>query len=413
MDDQKNLNSPQEENSEFAVNINEEDYLAPDIDTPENSAAPNVSSDKEEESAPVPVKKKKKKKKRSALRIIATISFIFFTAISIAAVLLVSFNEIYLRAGKSDQSVYVIIPEGATTAQIADILKEHTIVSNPLVFRTYVKLKNRGGAFMPGRHPLRLNMTYDEIIEEISKISVYMETVDVTIPEGFTINKVAALLQEKGVCSKADFINAVERFDYGFEFEGKVVSSSQKYYKMEGYLFPDTYNFYVNDDPKEVARRMFERFQDKIKDYYGLMEEKGMSLEETIILASIIQGESTDPRYIKEVSSVFHNRLNSPDIFPKLQSDATKKYFNEDIKPNMSVKIDEIIEEKRQAYDTYIADGLPVGAICSPGIDAIAAALSPSVTKYFFFCSNLETGECFFATTLKEHEINCKKAGLL
>ena len=193
-------------------------------------------------------------------------------------------------------------------------------------------------------------------------------------------------------------------------FEKQVKSSSKKFYKMEGYFFPDTYQFYLEEDPKNVAKKVCKNFEYKVTpDMYGRMEDLGMTLDETITLASIVQAEASSSIDMKLVSSVFHNRLNNPDQFPLLQSDPTTNYVEEVIKPNLEIYSQSMCD----AYDTYKGGGLPPGAICNPGIEAIQAVLYPRETDYYYFCSDLDTGEFFFATTLDEHEANLVKAHLV
>lgn len=125
-------------------------------------------------------------------------------------------------------------------------------------------------------------------------------------------------------------------------------------------------------------------------------------------LASIIQAEAITKEQMETVASVYWNRLNNPSSFPKLQADPTRVYGRE-IKSDMQIIDYDLIE----AYDTYESDGLPPGPICNPGLDAIMAALYPADTDYFYFCSDLETGECFYATNLEDHNVNLRKCGLL
>ena len=133
-----------------------------------------------------------------------------------------------------------------------------------------------------------------------------------------------------------------------------------------------------------------------------------MTLEETITLASIIQSEAGSNEQMPNVSSVFHNRLNHPESYPHLESDPTYKYVEEIIKPN----IDEPNQEMYDAYSTKTCVGLPVGPITNPGLKAIEAALNPSVTNYYFFVHNVDTGECFYASTYAQHRANCLKVGI-
>ena len=172
---------------------------------------------------------------------------------------------------------------------------------------------------------------------------------------------------------------------------------------MEGYLFPDTYTFLVDMDPQLVVQKIYANFNQKMtEEYYARMDELNMTLDEIIILASIVQAEAPTSTSMAKVASVFYNRLNNRDIFPKLQSDPTKKYVKEVIKPNISITNQDMYD----AYDTYEGAGLPPGAICNPGLDAIEAVLYPATTDYFYFCANVNTKEIFYAVTLEEHNAN-------
>ena len=134
------------------------------------------------------------------------------------------------------------------------------------------------------------------------------------------------------------------------------------------------------------------------------MKESGLTLHQTVTLASIIQAEASgDPENMKLVSSVYWNRLNDTDTYPMLQSDPTRDYAN-----SVILMAGKSGENKRKAalYNTYECNGLPAGPICSPGMDAIMAAMQPESTAYYYFCSNIKTGEFYYAGTLQEHEEN-------
>lgn len=236
------------------------------------------------------------------------------------------------------------------------------------------------------------------------------ETADVIFPEGITLFEAAQRLEEKNVCSADEFIKVFNAGGFGFDFEEKVRISSLKFYKMEGYFFPDTYQFYVEEDPRVVAKKIYKNFDARVTpDLYGRMKDLDMELEDVLTLASVIQAEAPDTKNMKMVASVFFNRLNNPDEYPLLQSDPTTNYVEEVIKPNIQFKSEAMFK----AYDTYQGAGLPPGPICNPGLDAINAVLYPAETDYFYFCSNLETGEFFYAETLDEHNQNLIEAGLV
>lgn len=172
---------------------------------------------------------------------------------------------------------------------------------------------------------------------------------------------------------------------------------------MEGYLFPDTYTFYVDTDPEVVCQKIYKNFDEKFKpEYYEQMKKLNMTLDEVITLASIVQAEAPDVESMKKIASVFENRLANPEEFPRLESDPTTYYVDEVIRPNIEIPSEAIFE----AYDTYKSNGLPPGAIGNPGIDAIEAVLFPADTDYYFFFANIETNETFFAGTNEGHEAN-------
>ena len=183
-------------------------------------------------------------------------------------------------------------------------------------------------------------------------------------------------------------------------------SRTKKFYQMEGYLFPDTYTFYQEMDVELVCQKILENFNDKItKDMYDRMDALNVTLDQTITLASMIQAEAGNTEQMATISSVFWNRLNNATEYPLLQSDPTTKYVEEVIKPHS----ESYNEDLYTSYDTYQCTGLPAGPICNPGIEAIQAALYPDNTNYYFFYSNIDTKETYFAETIQEHEANQKK----
>ena len=190
---------------------------------------------------------------------------------------------------------------------------------------------------------------------------------------------------------------------------GLVPDDELRFRKYEGYLFPDTYEFYTNMNPKEVVKKFFDNFDRKV-DTEVMQEIRNLSnglgeLDNLITLASIIQKEATDLENMKMVSSVFHNRLNNSSTYPYLQSDATTNYIRDDIRSFMTQDNQEMYD----AYDTTKVVGLPVGPICNPGMDAIEAAIHPADTNYYYFVSD-DAGTYYFAATLEEHEANIRKA---
>lgn len=310
---------------------------------------------------------------------------------------------------KPDQEILVEIPRNSGVQQIAETLEEAGVIKSATMFRAYYKLAKLEGNFQYGTYSLNTNMSFDMIVEELSKYSKSREEVTITFPEGMTLYEVARKLEENKVCSTDDFLSTLDKTDFGFEFEKQISDDPLKFYKLEGFVFPDTYNFYTNDSPVNVANKFLKNFENKMMtaEMSEQMKKAGFTLEETIIVASIVQREAGNVEEMKNIASVYYNRLHSDGVYPNLQADPTRDYANE-IKTQMDV-VDQTILD---AYNTYEGRGLPPGAICNPGLDAIKATLNPNETDYYFFCTTKKGDAYYYAKTLEEHEKNLRKAGL-
>ncbi len=338
-------------------------------------------------------------------------------AITVVLALLVAFFVIvYILdssgLNKSGALVDLEVPTGASTAQIADLLKENGLIDHPFCFRIYSKLSKADGKYQQGMFSLSADMGYSNIVEAL-QTTIPRKTVTVTIPEGYTVDKIAALLEEKEVCKKEEFYQAVVYEDFDFDFV-KAIPTDQdgeehkgRIYRLEGYLFPDTYNFYVGSSGKTVIQRMLDNFAAKIAPYRETIQQRGYTIDQTVILASIIQGEAANAKDMKGVSRVLQNRLAPGSGFDKLQCDSTTMYVN-----GVLPKVDGITVTS-SAYDTYTRQGLPVGAINNPGTEAIDAALNPSEdaehVKAYFFATDYKTGITYFNETYTQHVKTCRK----
>ncbi len=233
-------------------------------------------------------------------------------------------------------------------------------------------------------------------------------SVRITFPEGYNVLQIAQLLESKGVCSANDFIALTKKAPENFPLASEIKNGENRVFLLEGYIFPDTYDFYVGEGAENALFRFLKNTSSKITDEdIARAAELGYTMDEIITLASVIQSEAGNPAEMKKVSSVFHNRLNSS--YKKLESDVTILYIKE--------KLASIITDENQRnfyyqyYNTYSISGLPVGAICNPGRAAINAALYPDETDYYFFVTDKNTGAYYYAKTFSEHQQNCKTAG--
>lgn len=237
-------------------------------------------------------------------------------------------------------------------------------------------------------------------------------TVKVTFPEGFTAVQIAKRLEENDVCPAADFIAQVQSpddFYEDFPFLAEINNPDERPFLLEGFIFPDTYEFYRGENARSVLKRFLKNTASKLTDEYALRAEQlGYTLDQILALASIVQKEAGIKEQMGKVSSVLHNRLESPE-YGKLQCDVTINYINDYVTD--SEYLTDTKTDFAAAYNTYKCNGLPAGAICNPGLDAIQAALYPEKTDYFFFVTD-QDNNYYYASTYREHQENCRKCGI-
>ena len=309
----------------------------------------------------------------------------------------------YFGGGPGRDSEYVVnIESGSTTAQITSTLKQSGTIKIPILFRVYSRFKGYDKYYKSGDHVFTDQMGYSAIAKELMKNIDTVPQAKVTIPEGKNIDEIAQILEDKGVCSKEDFLFEVREGEFDYDFIADI-PTDEVYYRLEGYLFPDTYNFYYQDS-KECAHlavdRMLSQFNEKIKPYKEQIENSGYTLHEILTLASLIELESSGvPGEMPNVSAVFHNRLNHPEKgFATLGSSPTRDYPYYRERYNTDPRNDE----------EYVK-GLPAGPICSPGIVSVASALNPTENfDYYFFVTDA-ANKFYYNKTMKQHEATIKK----
>ena len=377
-----------------------------------------------------PVKKRTKKKKINHTR---TMGQVFLGAVlSVAALGIGVFLSIKVIGAMRDitgmskdhKEIDFEITENMGVDDIIDGLYENGIIDMPSLMKMYISFTKNNEGFLNGPHTVNSNMSYNNIIKSLKAEKEYTKTIEVVIPEGLSVVEIGELLEENYVCRAADFEAYVKTKHNEFDFEEDLKNDPNRMFMLEGYLFPDTYQFYVvdylEDHPnydtstwaKEAADKMMENFEDRItKKMKNRMKELGLTLDETIILASLIQREGTNDENMAMVSSVFHNRMDDPETYPNLESDTTYTYIDNTIKPRTTASNRTQMQKIEDAYDTYKCEGLPVGAICNPGLDAINAALYPSSTSYYYFLAARD-GTFYWAETAEQHDQNIIAADL-
>lgn len=229
------------------------------------------------------------------------------------------------------------------------------------------------------------------------------QTATVTIPYGYSLSQIGDALQAAGVCSKTDLLSAANSFDASAFSVASSIRTDHRTYRLEGYLYPDTYQFYQKSTATAVIQKMLGNAQSKIGSNYAY---PGMSTDQLITLASIIQKEAKTAADMKKVSSVYHNRLNAG---KRLQADPTIVYIESYAKPNLP---DSEKDAYSSYYNTYKCQALPAGPICSPGANALNAAAHPDSTDYMYFVYDQTNSQTYYATTYADHLANCTKAGV-
>lgn len=336
----------------------------------------------------------------SLIYVAATVLICVFISVMFLRV----FNDV-LAFSTGNAAVTIEIEEDDTADTVAKKLMDAGLIKYNWLFSYVAKFEGQTGPYETGEHTLTDDMNYMQLLDAIDIKATARETVWVTFTEGMTLNEIAAELEEKNVCDAEEFMNGSKvDHDYGYDFEKYISDNEMIYYPLEGYLFPDTYQFYTNETPANIIAKMLQNFQNKIDSVETLMKEMGLTQHQTITLASIIEAEASgDPDNMRIVSSVYWNRLNDTANYPRLQSDPTRDYANNTI---LMAGKSLPYQNKAKAYNTYECEGLPAGPICNPGMDAIMAALQPESTAYYYFCSNTKTGEFYYAETLQEHDQN-------
>ena len=308
----------------------------------------------------------------------------------------------------TEGAVVLVVEMGDSTGDIADKLLEMGLINNTFVFSLMSKVNGFDGAYVAGTHYLIPGLSYDEIMYFLT---LEPSQVTVTIPEGTTYVELKAILHDAGLnFDDAEFDECMNSPDLfvDYDFISSIEIDPDRDYILAGYLYPDTYKFDVNASPETIIRKFLNNMENKLYDeYYARAEQIGMSMDEVITLASIIQQESGKVSDMMYISAVFHNRLDSDDESMRyLGSSATINYLVELQGGTPSLLHTEAETSIDSPYNTYTNPGLPPGPICMPGLDAISAALYPEPNcGYMYFCATGDGGTAF-AVTLAEHEQN-------
>lgn len=313
----------------------------------------------------------------------------------------------------------VVIPQDASAGQIANLLYhacgegQKGLIVSSASFKVYVDFVGKANSLKAGTYRLSKNMSIPEIVDVLTEGNPARRSVRLVMIEGKTVEDLAKQIRENDVITTdADALLAMCRDASAFEkypFIAELTDIGRRRYVLEGYLFPDTYEIYADSTPEEILDKMLTRYYEVYKgEWVTRAQELGMTRDDVMKLASIIEREARDPGDLSKVSAVFHNRLARG---MKLESCATLNYITGLDRYTFSKDEREIVSD----YNTYLNAGLPVGPISNPGEAAIYAALYPDEEYleegYLYFCNMNpnETRALAFAKTYEEHEANVEK----
>lgn len=322
------------------------------------------------------------------LRNILCAVFALLLAVSFSACSKAAIDETTEDGAEADTQITVIAADG-TTQTVAVPNGSDTPAQNS-------ETKNSGAA--------NNNVDVQEPENPVDG-SGQRETVRVTITEGMTLTQIFKKLEANGVCSFDDLMKTAESYDYSYYPLIAARPSNTRAFKLEGYLFPNTYDFYKNEKPQDAIGRFL-----RVGEKYITSQDRakaramGYSMDQILTVASIIEKEGANPNEVRKIAAVIYNRLEAG---KQLQMDSGIYYIERSVKPYISGDVNRY----NSLYNMYKCKGLPAGPICNPGARTINAALDPADVNYLYFCHD-SSAKYYYADTYEEHLENLKKAGI-
>ncbi len=435
VDDYIGESSAQQDGSDFEPNFGDafQDYgtyrdeqeqvSARDFRGEEDDSYEDEDYDYEDEDpGPLPKKPKAKRKKRLVPLVVKILLYIVLVgvgAIGLGYGVWECAQDV-LAFGRSDEALTVVVNEGDTVEDIGQMLKEKGVIKYPWLFTFYCDFTESRDKMDPGTYVLYYNYDYHALVGGMVERSPNRVTVRVTIPEGYTVAQIFSLMENKGVCTVADLEKCAASFAFDYWFLEDVPYGAAN--RLEGFLFPDTYDFYENDDPDRVLDKFLsnfkKKFSDKAQEQLELLnttlaerwtaagldeayiEANRFGMYELMTVASMIERETAGVAESGKIASVIYNRLCRPGDYPYLNIDATVVYALGGVDHPLTYEDLEI----DSPYNTYKRTGLPAGPISNPGLNSITAALNPTDTNYYYYALDKETGFHYFSKNASEHE---------
>lgn len=353
----------------------------------------------------------KRAERRKEDRVVRKIVYILTVGILIVAGILAISGYNYVSAGlkpldKNDKKlVQVEVPSGSSNRQIGDILEEGEVIRDGMVFNFYTKFKNLTN-FQAGYYQFSPNMTLDQISKELQQ-GGSAEPLDdaskLTVPEGYDVDKIASLVAKKTDFKKEDFIKVMKDDKFFDQLKAQYPdlltdagNAKDVRYRLEGYLFPATYNVHKNRSLEDLVTQMVDTTNQILTPYYSQIKEKGLNVQEVMTLASLVEKEGVTQSDRKKIAQVFFNRIEAQ---MPLQSDISILYALGEHKEVVTIKDTEV----DSPYNLYTNTGFGPGPFDNPSQEAILAVLDPTENDYIYFVADISTGKVYYAKTYEEH----------
>lgn len=270
---------------------------------------------------------------------------------------------------------------------VADALKDAGIIEYKSLFKLFAKFSHADVKMDPGTYVLNTELDYRAIVKNMQVGTASMVVTTITFPEGMTMAQIFAKLEEEGVCAAKDLYKAAADFNYSFRFLENVGTGDAR--RLEGFIFPNTYDFYQGEQPSSVINKFLTALHSRITaDMWKQIEARGTTFRDTVIVASMLEKEAANDLERATIASVIYNRMAAG---MPLGIDSTILYVHPDYTGGVDLPVEYLEEDS--PYNTRLNTGLPPTPICNPGMESIKAALNPTETNYYYFALDAEAGE--------------------
>ena len=299
-----------------------------------------------------------------------------------------------LALTRPDELAEISISDNDTLDTVTAKLKEAGAVKYEWLFKLYCKVSDNEEFFDSGVYNIKLSYDYHALVNYLMASAGNRKTITLMIAEGENTYEIFDLLEKNGVCSREQLEDAAANYEFDYDFLKRRPYGESN--RLEGYLFPDTYEFYLKDEPQNVLGRLLRNFNARLDEKdLKMIQKSGYTMHQILTMASIVEAEAGHDDERAKIASVIYNRLNNWEK-PLLGMDSTVYYGAMLLGEGFTIKLD-------SPYNTYKYAGLPKGPICNPGLNSIRAVLHPEETNYYYFATGIDGLNHFFET---EDEFN-------